>query len=92
MVLGKRSRQMKIEKNIWWRFTCRDCDSKLRAEPLDVRVDIIIDELFGDIDKEYYVKCPKCGNVRIVPNSKLNNKIRTMAYRKYIELKKLVKE
>lgn len=71
-----------LEEETWWVFRCKNCGSKLQAEPVDVQKDHPDHDAYSDGNPRYYVKCVKCGERKTVPDNKLTAQITAAANRR----------
>lgn len=72
-----------LEERAWLVFRCSNCRSQIEAEPQDVKKGSKGANYGGDHPEVmYYVACPKCGEVKEVPNSKLTSHIEDLAKKK----------
>ncbi len=67
-----------LEKQTWWIFRCENCRSKNSAEPSDVQYGSACDS-----HSEYYVECAHCGQRRVVPRTKLTERMTEAAIKAY---------
>lgn len=72
-----------LKKKSWaWVFTCEGCGSKLEAEMSDVEIGYFNGSYCEEGDREYCVSCPECGELAIVPETKLTTAVTNAADKK----------
>ena len=52
-----------IKKGLWKkRITCRDCNSVLAIEEVDIKYFPYIHDYGSELEEDFYIECPVCGN------------------------------
>lgn len=63
--------------------TCGGCSARLQVEKDDVQLGNFAVAYAGETsDRQYYVECPECGKVIIIPRQQVPTDVRKMAREK----------